>query len=413
MLLTHGHTLSCLTHSLTHSHNNTVTHLCTVDPRTHEVQPCRFLEVALLVGWTAGVLLTFSFLRLCLPAFPRMARTSLPASTSSSSLGYGVFTDKVFLRVTNRKSALEAAELLDPGLLRSYPRSSWEALETPERVGATRQSSPISSSISPNVSSSFSSTVPPCLAGVGGRLETGSVLGSDVVGAVVRPLSPPLVPVVSPVGQHMSVPPPVAESSTAVSGARSGPASSDIEQSTVGQEVASQVGDLASSSSGHHEFLACILLCIFFVYIPGQDSSATSEKSCRLGKADALSFASWSQVATLFPLRLVLRPISLPFPLHRHPKVSPERKARARATTNSSGTRPSKYSLSNSIWTCPRRLARSLHSFLLVPKVFVLHSKRRNATTPIAAALIFVLAAVKLFRTTIVNVFEPELCMVL
>ena len=62
-------------------------------------------------------------------------------------------------------------------------------------AGATRQCSPISSRISPIVSSSFSSTVPPCLAGVGGRLVTGSVFGSYVVGAVVRPLSPSLVPV--------------------------------------------------------------------------------------------------------------------------------------------------------------------------------------------------------------------------
>ena len=58
------------------------------------------------------------------------------------------------------------------------------------------------------------------LAPVGGRLVSGSVLGSDVVGAVVCPLSPSLVPVVFLVGQYMSVLPPVAQSSTAVSGTR-------------------------------------------------------------------------------------------------------------------------------------------------------------------------------------------------
>ena len=139
--------------------------------------------------------------------------TDTPASVHNLFLEYGL--------PLPLKSALEAAELLDPGQLRSYPLSSWEALETPERAGATRQCSPISSSISPIVSSSFSSTVPPCLAGVGGRLVTGSVFGSYVVGAVVRPLSPSLVPVVFPVGPHMSVLPPVVESSTAVSGTRS------------------------------------------------------------------------------------------------------------------------------------------------------------------------------------------------
>ena len=76
----------------------------------------------------------------------------------------------------------------------------------------------------------------------------------------------------------------------------------------------------------------------------------------------------------LFPLPLVLRPISLLFPLH-----GPH----------------SKHVLSNSSWTCPMRLVRSLYRFPLVPKVCVLHSKRRSATTPIAVAHIFVLAAVK------------------
>ena len=44
-------------------------------------------RVALLVGWTSGVFLSLSFLRACLPAYPSMAQTPQPASTSISSQG--------------------------------------------------------------------------------------------------------------------------------------------------------------------------------------------------------------------------------------------------------------------------------------------------------------------------------------
>ena len=60
-------------------------------------------------------------------------------------------------------------------------------------------------------------------------------------------------------GQHVSVLPLVAESITAFSGTRPGPASSDIEQSTVGQEVASQVEGFAASSSSHNESVPVVL----------------------------------------------------------------------------------------------------------------------------------------------------------
>ena len=61
------------------------------------------------------------------PAYPSMSRTPLPASFEE----YSVYNDKVFLRIARvlpqpLKSALEVAELLDPGLLRSCPRSSWD-----------------------------------------------------------------------------------------------------------------------------------------------------------------------------------------------------------------------------------------------------------------------------------------------
>ena len=112
--------------------HNTVTHLCTVDSRTHVMQQCRFLGCVRESG-------VFSFLR-CVPpeSSSCLATMTTPASSRFSQ-------DMVFARAVRKlpaelQLALEGSELLDPGQLRAFPRSPWGELVTAQRMAAVQAS---------------------------------------------------------------------------------------------------------------------------------------------------------------------------------------------------------------------------------------------------------------------------------
>ena len=134
--------------------------------------------------------------------------------------------------ISGAEAGARDAERLDPGLLRAFPRSPWRELGTAQRLAAvqastSRLSLATSSKVSPCISSNDSSTVPPCLAGVGAD--------GMVVGLGIPPPSFSFSPVVSPVVSSFLSP--AVKSVTC-----SGPVTtSEIEQSVSSMDVAHQL----------------------------------------------------------------------------------------------------------------------------------------------------------------------------
>ena len=82
--------------------------------------------------------------------------------------------------------AVKQTELLDPGLLKSYPRTSWEDLKTPGRTDAARRSTASSSAVSPFFPQWVSSTVSPIFPAASyGTVRVGGPVGGGTAGTIV------------------------------------------------------------------------------------------------------------------------------------------------------------------------------------------------------------------------------------
>ena len=112
------------------------------------------------------------------------------------------------------------------------------------------------------------------------------------------------------------------------------------------------------------EFPTLIWFRILIVDRQGQDSSATSEKSCRLGKTNTLSLTSRSQAATgsSRSSKFFVQSVGLSCSTNTKSKAGMKGKGKGKNKHINTGHLKT-FSLSSSSWTCLMKLVRSLSSF--------------------------------------------------